>query len=46
MEEVIAGMYIALDQKYIDQKNFDKTYQESHTVGLKINALIKYLQNH
>ena len=45
MEEVIAGLYIALDQNYIEQAEFEITYHNSNELGKKINSLIKYLKN-
>ncbi|HNU95943.1 MAG TPA: four helix bundle protein [Candidatus Magasanikbacteria bacterium] len=45
MEEVIAGLYIALDQNYIEQQEFEVIYEQSNELGKKINSLIKYLKN-
>lgn len=45
MEEVIAGLYIALDQNYIEQQEFEIIYEQSNELGKKINSLIKYLKN-
>lgn len=44
LEEVIACLYIAQDQKYIDQETFDSIYQESNLLAKKINALINNLR--
>ena len=44
MEEVIAACYIALDQKYLPQQEFDSIYNLSHILGKKINALIRSIQ--
>ncbi|MEK7186019.1 MAG: four helix bundle protein [Patescibacteria group bacterium] len=43
-EEVVTALYIALDQKYIDKKNFDIIYQDLNNMVAKINALIKSLR--
>lgn len=43
MEEVLAGCYIALDQKYVSQERFNFIYEASNILGKKINALIKSL---
>ncbi len=45
MEEVIAGLYIALDQNYIENAAFEIIYNKSNELGKKINSLIKYLKN-
>lgn len=45
MEEVIAGLYIALDQNYIENTAFEIIYDKSNELGKKINSLIKYLKN-
>jgi len=44
MEEVIAGLYIALDQQYINRETFDSTYEEVSLLAKKINALINSLR--
>lgn len=44
LEEVITGLYIALDQKFIGQSEFNLLYQESNKLASKINALIKTLK--
>ncbi len=44
LEEVIACLYIALDQKYINQETFNSIYQESNLLAKKINALINSLR--
>lgn len=43
MQEVIAGCYVALDQEYMSKQRFDFVYTNSHILGKKLNALIKYL---
>lgn len=43
-EEVVTALYIALDQKYIDKKEFDILYDEANALVAKINALIKSLK--
>lgn len=44
MEEVVAGLYIAMDQDYIDKTSFEIVYDKSNELGKKINSLIKYLK--
>ena len=44
MEEVVTVLYIALDQKYINKKEFDNLYNKSNKLVLKINALINSLR--
>ncbi|MEX2028100.1 MAG: four helix bundle protein [Candidatus Curtissbacteria bacterium] len=43
LEEVVTGLYIALDQKYITQKQFGGLYEESNLLAAGINALVKSL---
>jgi len=43
VEEVVTGLYIALDQKYITQNQFEKLYLEANQLVARINALIKSL---
>jgi len=43
--ELRCQVYIALDQKYIDQKQFDELYERIVTIVKSISNLIKYLQN-
>ena len=45
MEEVLAASFIALDQKYILQTDLDEIFKSANLLGLKINALIKYLNS-
>mgnify|MGYP001605857200 CR=1 FL=1 len=40
-EEVVTALYVALDQKYTDKKNFDIIYQDANRLVARINALIK-----
>lgn len=42
-EEVVTALFIALDQKYLNQKEFDTLYEEAHMIVAKLNALIKKL---
>lgn len=44
-EEVVTALYIALDQKYISQSDFDTLYKEAHMIVAKLNALIKSLRS-
>lgn len=43
VEEVVAALYVALDQKYLTQPDFDQLYQDANMIAAKINALIKKL---
>ncbi len=45
LEETISGLYLSLDLKYINEKQFNFIYDSSHLVSKKINALIKSLKN-
>ena len=40
INELITGFYIAIDQKFVDNKQFDQIYTISLKVNAKINALI------
>ena len=42
--ELRTQLYIALDQKYLDQHQFDALVQRSIDVSKSISALIKYLK--
>lgn len=42
-EEVVTGLYIAYDQSYIDDKNFEELYKNANFLVARINALIKSL---
>ncbi len=43
VNEVVAGFYIALDQKFIDEKHFEQIYDFSLKINSKLNAFIKAL---
>lgn len=43
-QEVIAGLYIALDQSYINENSFKEIYEQSNNLSKKINSLINYLK--
>lgn len=43
--ETLDHLYIALDQKYISQENFDQLYNLSRETEKCLNGYIKYLQN-
>ena len=45
LEEVISGLYISLDQGFIDQKEFSELYEESHRLMAKLNALVNSLKS-
>ena len=42
--EVQSHLYIALDQGYIDQKQFDAIYNQANKTAMIISGLIKYLR--
>lgn len=41
--EVQSALYIALDQKYIEQVQFDELYREAEEISKLLSGLIKYL---
>ncbi|OGZ34275.1 MAG: hypothetical protein A2Y98_00210 [Candidatus Portnoybacteria bacterium RBG_19FT_COMBO_36_7] len=43
LEEVISGLYISIDQKFISKIEFDKLYEKANELAAKLNALIKSL---
>jgi len=43
-EEVVTGLYIALDQAYVDQVLFNELYQEANRIVARVNALINSLR--
>lgn len=45
LEEVVAGLYVALDQKFITLEEFEKLYKETHKIAAKINSLINSIKN-
>ena len=42
--EVQSHLYIALDQDYINQKQFDEIYDQANKTAMIISGLIKYLR--
>lgn len=46
LEEVVAALYISLDQTHIDKITFDGIYSDSNLLAGKLNALINYLRRH
>jgi four helix bundle protein len=44
--EVLDHLYTALDQKYVNQEEFDDLYQEGRQVEWAINGYINFLQSH
>jgi len=46
VSEVQNDLYIALDLKYINQKDFQETYSLAKDLGKQINGLIKYLKSY
>jgi len=43
-EEVVTGLYIALDLEYLKQNEFDKLYKDLNSLVARINSLIKSLK--
>jgi len=43
-EEVVTGLYIALDLKYLKQNEFDIIYKDINSLVARINSLIKSLK--
>jgi len=43
LEEVVTALYIALDQNFINQQEFDKLYSQANQLAAKLNALINSL---
>jgi four helix bundle protein len=43
--EVQSQLYVALDQEYITQNEFDKIYNQAEIVSKKDSNVIKYLQS-
>ena len=43
--EVRAQLYIALDQKYISEEQFNETYAIAQTCARQISSFIKYLES-
>lgn len=41
VNEVVTGLYLALDQKLLNQKQFDEAYEFALILNAKLNALIK-----
>jgi len=41
--EVVSALYIALDQKYLNQSEFNNFYEEANILAAKINAFIRKL---
>jgi len=44
--EVQSQLYMALDQNYINQKEFDEAYNLTSTTRATIHGFIRYLVNH
>jgi len=42
--EVQSHLYIALDQGYIDQREFDEIYNQANKTAMIISGLIRYLR--
>ena len=44
--EVQSELYLALDQNYINQKEFDEAYKLTDTTRATIHGFIRYLTNY
>jgi len=44
-KEIQSHLYVALDQRYIDQAGFDEAYRQADVVGQLINASINNLDH-
>lgn len=44
-EEVVTALYIALDQRYLDEKKFAILYKQANSLVARLNALTKTLQS-
>jgi len=42
--EIQSSLYIALDQKYVDARNFKCLYEQAGEVGRMLSGLVKYLR--
>jgi four helix bundle protein len=42
--EVQSHLYVAMDQKYIDNESFGKIYEQATKTAKMISALIRYLR--
>lgn len=42
-EEVVAALYISLDQGYIKKEDFDDIYKDANLLVARLNALVKYI---
>ena len=43
LAETLSHCYVAMDQKYIKDKELDKIKEQSELIGKKLNGLINYL---
>ena len=44
-KEIQSHLYVALDQRYVDQAGFDEAYQQADVVGQLVNASINNLDH-
>ncbi|HET7099456.1 MAG TPA: four helix bundle protein [Patescibacteria group bacterium] len=44
LEEVVTAMYVALDLKYLNEKDFNLVYNKLNLLASKINALINSIK--
>lgn len=45
VEEVVTALYLSLDQKYINKREFDSLYKEANQIVAKLNALIRSISS-
>lgn len=43
VNEVVSALYIALDQNYLGEQDFNELYKEANMIAAKINAFIRKL---
>lgn len=44
LEETVTGLYMSLDQRYLNKRKFDILYEEANFLAAKINKLIGKLK--
>lgn len=44
LEEVVSALYVALDQSFLEHKEFDILYNKANILASKLNALISKLK--
>jgi four helix bundle protein len=44
--ELQSHLYVALDERYMDQKSFDSLYSQAHETKGRIGGFMRYLREH